>query len=273
MEITLGAALLAGIISFLSPCVLPVVPAYLGQLGVVVAQNPLAATAAATSLATAGGPATATMPTTPARPSWGTSGGWRSLPNALAFVLGFGTIFTLLGLFVYVAVGPIKDNLPLLRTIGGMLLILLGLNLMGILRPARLMGTWRPLARFQGGGFGAKRPARKGVLGGFVLGAVFAVGWSPCIGPTLGAILTMAALGPGPEVALLLVAYSIGLGVPFILIALAVDKAPSITRPLVKHGHTIEVVGGALVVTMGVAILFDWLTVFSQVFSQFIPQV
>lgn len=272
MEITLGAALLAGIISFLSPCVLPVVPAYLGQLGVVVAQVPVGMAVGATAFATAGGTGTATFPPAPAMPSWGASGGWRSLPNALAFVLGFGSIFTLLGLFVYVAVGPIKENMPLLRTVGGLVLILLGLNLMGILRPARLMGTWRPLARFQGGGFGARRPARKGVLGGFILGAVFAVGWSPCIGPTLGAILTMAALGPGPEVALLLVAYSVGLGVPFILIALAVDKAPAITRPLVKHGHTIEVVGGAFVVTMGVAILFDWLTVFSQMFSQFIPQ-
>ena len=84
----------------------------------------------------AGGSGTATLPSAPARPSWGAAGGWRSLPSAFAFVLGFGTVFTLLGLFVYVAVGPIKQNLPLLRTIGGILLILLGLNLMGVLRPA-----------------------------------------------------------------------------------------------------------------------------------------
>jgi cytochrome c-type biogenesis protein len=74
-------------------------------------------------------------------------------------------------------------------------------------------------------------------------------------------------------VAFLLIAYSLGLGVPFILLALAVDKAPAITRPLVKHGHTIEIIGGGLVVVMGVAILFDWFTVFAQMFSQFIPQV
>jgi cytochrome c-type biogenesis protein len=272
MEITLGAALLAGILSFLSPCVLPVVPAYLGQLGVVVAQ-PVVSQPNPPSLATAGGPATATLPSGLIRPGWGASGGWRSLPSAFAFVLGFGTIFTLLGLFVYVAVGPVKDNLPLLRTVGGVLLILLGLNLMGILRPTRLMRTWRPLDRFRGGGFGSTRTPRKGVVGGLVLGAVFAVGWSPCIGPTLGAILTMAALGPGPEVALLLVAYSLGLGIPFILLAVAVDKAPAVTRPLVKHGHTIELVGGALVLLMGVAILFDWLPLLSQTFSAFIPQV
>ena len=95
MDITLGAALLAGIISFLSPCVLPVVPAYLGQLGVVVAHNPIAQPT--TSLATAGGPSTATLPAPPARAGWGASGGWRSLPNAIAFVFGFGTVFTLFG--------------------------------------------------------------------------------------------------------------------------------------------------------------------------------
>jgi cytochrome c-type biogenesis protein len=271
MDLTLGAALIAGILSFLSPCVLPVVPAYLGQLGVVVTQAPVPQAGTA-SLAAAGPLASATLQTG-TRAGWGASGGWRTLPNAFAFVLGFGTIFTLLGLFVYVAVGPVKDNMPLLRTIGGILLILLGLNLMGILRPTTLMRTWRPLQRFQGGGFGATRPKRKGVLGGLILGAVFAIGWSPCIGPTLGAILTMAALGPGPQVAFLLIAYSLGLGVPFILLALAVDKAPAITRPLVRHGHTIELIGGGLVVVMGVAILFDWFTVFAQMFSQFIPQV
>src|SRR5688500_18090021 len=141
MEITLGAAILAGIISFLSPCVLPVVPAYLGQLGVVVARSPVLATSTrATSLATAGAPATATLPSADARSTWGAAGGWRSLPNAFAFVLGFGAVFTVFGLFVYVAVGPLRDNLPLLRTVGGVLLILLGLNLMGVLRPSRMMG-------------------------------------------------------------------------------------------------------------------------------------
>ncbi len=271
MDLTLGAALVAGILSFLSPCVLPVVPAYLGQLGVVVTQSPQPGPDTAV-LAAAGPMASATLPAA-TRAGWGVSGGWRTLPNAFAFVLGFGTIFTLLGLFVYVAVGPIKDNLPVLRTVGGILLILLGLNLMGVLRPTAMMRTWRPLQRFGGGGFGAVRPRRTGVLGGLILGAVFAIGWSPCIGPTLGAILTMAALGPGPQVALLLVAYSIGLGVPFILLALAVDRAPSITRPLARHGRTIEIVGGGLVVVMGVAILFDWLTVVYQMFARFIPQV
>jgi cytochrome c-type biogenesis protein len=277
MELTLAAALIAGLVSFLSPCVLPVVPAYLGQLGVVVAHAPVAAPSAAfaTAVAASPGGSLASVPaaTTAPVPGWGVARGWRSLPSAIAFVLGFGSVFTVLGLFVYVAVGPLRDNLPLLRTVGGVLLIALGLNLMGVLRPARLMRTWRPLARLTGGGFGTSRRRRTGVLGGFLLGAVFAVGWSPCIGPTLGAILTMAAIGPGPEVGLLLVAYSAGLGIPFLALAIAVDKAPAITRPLVRHGRTIELIGGALVVVMGVAVLFDWLPFFAQQFSAWIPQV
>lgn len=270
MDLTLGAALIAGILSFLSPCVLPVVPAYLGQLGVVVTQSPIPQTGTA-ALAAAGPMASATLPTA-TRAGWGTSAGWRTLPNAFAFVLGFGTIFTLFGLLLNAAVNPFRQYDQLIQWISGIALILLGLNLMGVIRPMALMRTWRPLQRFGGGGFGATRPQRKGVLGGLILGATFAVGWSPCIGPTLGAILGMSMnSGPGMQVALLLIAYSIGLGVPFILMALAVDKAPSLTRPLVRHGRTIELIGGALVVVMGLAILFDWFTVFSQMFSQFVP--
>lgn len=259
MDLTLGAAILAGIVSFFSPCCLPIVPAYLGQLGVVVARAPVVASDQAGAAVVAA-----------TRPAWGVSAGWRAMPNALAFVLGFGTVFTLLGLTAYVAAGPLRDNLPFLRQVGGILLIMLGLNLMGILRLGALARSWRPLDRFV-----TFRPAgtRRGVVGGFLLGVVFAVGWTPCIGPTLGAILTMAALGTGPQVASLLVAYSLGLGVPFLALALAVDRAPAITRPLIRHGHTIEVGGGALVVAIGVAVLFDWLTLLAQRLSFLWPQV
>ncbi|MDQ3406826.1 MAG: cytochrome c biogenesis CcdA family protein, partial [Chloroflexota bacterium] len=203
--------------------------------------------------------------------SWGSSQGWRAMPNAIAFVLGFGTIFTLLGTTIYVAVGPLRvQHLDLLRQMGGIILILLGLNLMGLLRVTRLMGTWRPLD-----GLLSRRPGsqRRGVLGGFTLGAVFAVGWTPCIGPTLGAILGLAAIGTSPQVIALLVAYSLGLGIPFIALALAVDRAPAITQPLIRHGRTIELVGGALVVLIGLAILFDWLAVLYRTFSFLVPQV
>lgn len=254
MDLTLGAALFAGLISFLSPCVLPVVPAYLGQLGVVVTQAPVPAFAAV-----AGVPA----PTPTARSMT------PAILNAVAFVIGFGIVFTALGLSLNAATSLLRDQQALLRQIGGVLLIVLGLNLMGVLRLSTLMRTWRPLER----GPSLGRTQRTGVVGGFVLGLVFALGWTPCIGPTLGAILTMAAVSSGPQVAALLVAYCVGLGVPFLVLALAADRTPAITRSLARHGRTIEVVGGALVVAMGVAILFDWLALFSNAFVAFWPQV
>jgi cytochrome c-type biogenesis protein len=286
MDLTLGVALLAGLISFLSPCVLPVVPAYLGQLGAVVARTGGAAVVA-TGVAVSGSVAGATLAgATPGagpsagstnaaqiaspRHSWVDAHGLQALPNAIAFVVGFGTVFTLLGLTLSAALSPLREYLPLIQKIGGILLIILGLNLMGVLRLRRLAGSWRPLDRLV-----SFRPAgpRQGVMGGLVLGAVFAVGWTPCIGPTLGAILTMAAVGAPTQAAALLIAYSLGLGIPFLVLAVAAEKTPAITRPLVRHGHTIEVIGGALVVLMGLAILFDWLSMFSSAFIQFSPQV
>ena len=287
MELTLAAAILAGLVSFISPCVLPVVPAYLGQLGILaVASRPIASPAPPElRLATAGAPGQsvpgrpASLPATPGapvpsrafgRPTWRTWTGWRALPHALAFVVGFGAVFTLLGVTAYVAAGPLRDNLPVLRQIGGIVLIVLGLNLAGVLRLSILARSWRPLDRFA-----ARRAGRfgNGPVGALALGAVFAVGWTPCIGPTLGAILTLSAVSPGPEVVLLLVAYSLGLGLPFVGLALAVDRAPAITRPLLRHGRVIEIVGGGLVVVIGLAILFDWLAIFARAFSFLWPQV
>jgi cytochrome c-type biogenesis protein len=279
MELTLGAAFLAGLVSFLSPCVLPVVPAYLGQLGVVAVRGvaPPTAFAGAPALmpaAAAGslGPGVATTTSGAPTTAWGTSRGWRALPSSIAFVLGFTAIFTFLGTTAYVFTGPLnRDQVQALTKIGGIVLIVLGLNLMGVLRIPRLSWSWRPLERF---GAGGSARGRTGVAGGFTLGAVFALGWTPCIGPTLGAILALSlAAGAAAQVIALFIAYSLGLGIPFLALAVAVDRAPAITRPLVRHGRAIEVVGGALVVVIGLAILFDWLTWFSQQFRFLWPQV
>jgi cytochrome c-type biogenesis protein len=251
VDLTLGAALFAGLISFLSPCVLPVVPAYLGQLGVVVTHAPMTVTT--DGVAAAAPP----RPVTPA------------ILNAVAFVVGFGVVFIALGLSINAATSILRDHQALLRQVGGILLIVLGLNLMGVLRVPILSRTWRPLEPQPSLG----RSERRGVTGGLVLGVVFALGWTPCIGPTLGAILTMAAVSAGPQVVALLIAYCVGLGVPFLLLALAAERTPGITRALSRHGRTIELIGGALVVVMGVAILFDWLAAFSNAFVGLWPQV
>jgi cytochrome c-type biogenesis protein len=277
-DLTLLTAFVAGIISFLSPCVLPVVPAYLGQLGVVAvagaSYGTLSAAAPAAPLSPLGGSSGGTLATTAGplltAPSL-TRRRWEAMRAAIAFCLGFGAIFTLLGVTVYVG-GSLGIPLPSLRLIGGVVLIVLGLNMMGVIRIDALWRSWRPLERT-----GAPAPSGRrlgaGPAGAFSLGAIFAVGWTPCIGPTLGAILGLAALGPSIQAVGLFVAYAVGLAVPFLLLALTLDRAPALIRPLVRHGRAVELIGGGLVVLIGLALIFDWLGAFARTFSFLWPQV
>jgi cytochrome c-type biogenesis protein len=263
-DLTILVAIAAGVISFLSPCVLPLVPAYLGQL---------------TAIAVAGS-------ADGARPSR-----WLAMRHALAYVAGFGAVFTVLGITATFAAGPLADYKPALRTIGGVVLVVLGLDLAGLLRIPALQRTWRPLDAGAAGSlatatgstaFGRARDgpslgdrlgghvvsSRGGWLASFGLGAIFAIGWSPCIGILLGGILTMAATsGTVLQGTLLLVAYTIGLGLPFLLIAAVYDRAPRLMAPLVRHGRTVSLIGGLLVVFIGVAMVFDWLALLPRYFN------
>ena len=260
MDVTLGAALLAGLLSFLSPCVLPVVPAYLGQLGIVATANPSGVDtrnlASVQAIAIDGG---ATPSPSPPR-----AGGWRAIPNAFAFVLGFTLVFTVVGILIYQAASPLREHMPLLRQIGGVILVILGLNLMGVFKFRTLARSWKPFERF---GDGGSSRGRGGLLGGFLLGSVFAIGWTPCIGPVLGSILMMAAVGASPQVVGLLIAYSLGLGIPFIAVAFAVDRAPLVTRPLLRYSRFIEIAGGVLIIILGLALIFDWLGLIARQFA------
>jgi cytochrome c-type biogenesis protein len=120
------------------------------------------------------------------------------------------------------------------------------------------------------GGLGARLggrivSARGGWIASFGLGAIFAIGWTPCVGVILGGILTLAATaGSALQGAILLVGYTLGLGVPFLVLAAIYDRAPALLRPLQRHGHAVSVVGGLLVVAIGVAMLFDWLALLPQ---------
>jgi cytochrome c-type biogenesis protein len=267
-DLTILVALAAGVISFLSPCVLPLVPAYLGQL---------------TAIAVAG----AAPGMQPSR--------WLAVRHAIAYVAGFTAVFTLLGATATFAAGPLYDYLAPLRVIGGVILIVLGLSLAGILRIPVLERTWRPLDAGAAGslatatgsvalagasGGSAARPGvadrlggrmvdpRGGLLASFGLGAIFAVGWTPCIGIILGGILTMAITsGTTAAGIVLLLAYSIGLGLPFIAIAVVYDRAPAIMRPLVRHGRVVSLIGGLLVAAIGVAMVFDWLSLLPRYFN------
>ncbi|HTS15871.1 MAG TPA: cytochrome c biogenesis protein CcdA, partial [Candidatus Sulfotelmatobacter sp.] len=117
------------------------------------------------------------------------------------------------------------------------------------------------------GGFG-RTP-----LGAFGLGAIFSLGWTPCIGPTLGAILGLSAAGPNAEVVALFAAYSVGLAVPFLVMALALERSRAVTAPLLRHGRVVDLVGGLLVAGIGLAILFDWLSVLASTFSFLTPSI
>jgi cytochrome c-type biogenesis protein len=106
---------------------------------------------------------------------------------------------------------------------------------------------------------------RGGWLASFGLGAIFAVGWTPCVGVILGGILTLAAdSGSATQGAILLAAYTLGLGIPFLLIAAAYDKAPRLLAPLLRRGRLVSIIGGLLVVAIGIAMLFDWLALLPQ---------
>ena len=262
-DLTILVALAAGVISFLSPCVLPLVPAYIGQLSAI-----------AVASAAEG-----------ARPSR-----WSAMRHAIAYVAGFGAVFTLLGVTATFAAGPLVDYLPALRIVGGLVLIVLGLNLAGILRIPALERNWRPLDAGAAGslatatnsmGFGVGSSpsvgdrlggrivsARGGWLASFGLGAIFAIGWTPCIGIILGGILTLAATSTTAlQGTLLLVAYTLGLGLPFLLIAAVYDRAPRLLAPLVRHGRVVALIGGLLVAFIGVAMVFDWLSLFPRYFN------
>jgi cytochrome c-type biogenesis protein len=261
-DYTFLLAVAAGLISFVSPCVLPLVPAYLGQL-------------TAVAVAAQG---------TGAQPSR-----WAAVRHSVAYVAGFGSVFTLLGITATFAGGVLADYLPALRVIGGSILVVMGLSLAGILRIPILERTWRPLdagasaslttmtggmtlAPAGGGTMGTKVGSR--LVGGraglgtaFALGAIFAIGWTPCIGVILGGILTLAATADGRlQGALLLVGYTLGLGIPFIIIAAFYDRSQRMVRWLVKHGRAVSMVGGLLVAAIGFAMIFDLLILLPQYF-------
>jgi cytochrome c-type biogenesis protein len=266
MDLTIGLAIGAGLLSFLSPCVLPLVPAYLGQLSAV-----------------------AVVGRADGAPSR-----WLAVRHAIAYVVGFGAVFTILGVTATYTAGPLFDYLPILRQLGGILLIVLGLNLAGVLRIPALDRTFRPFeagaaaslasatgtvalaapadrgatgARFTDRLGGRIVSARGGWLTSLGMGAIFAIGWTPCIGVILGGILGLALEGSAGQAAILLIAYTAGLGIPFLAIAAAYDRAPRLLAPLLRRGQLVSAVGGALVVAIGVAMLFDLL----RLLPQFVP--
>lgn len=243
--ISLPLAFLAGLVSFVSPCVLPLVPAYLAYLG-----------------ARAGRPALPAR-AVPAREAVAPTGGSTALPVATAgfgFVAGLSLVFILFFYVFSLAVQPIRSYVP---AVAGVIVIVMALHVAGFIRIPFLSGEYRLVNRAPAGG---------GVAGGFVLGMGFASGWTPCIGVTLSAVLSSAVtVGTTGQGLGLMIVYCLGLGLPFIVLAFALESARPLVRYVNSHRRAIDLASAAVLLVMGVLLLTDRLTILSAGLSQLVP--
>jgi cytochrome c-type biogenesis protein len=237
MNISLIVAASAGLLSFLSPCVLPLVPSYLAFV------------------------AGASLGDLRHRPRGAAR---RALVlNALGFIVGFSLVLIALGAAATLIGGWLIAYRGLVQRIGGVLIILFGLYLIGLLRIPLLMRQIQlPLS---------SKPA--GILGSVAVGVVFGAGWTPCVGPVLGSILTLAGTSQTVgEGVLMLAAYAAGLGVPFLASALAVDMFLAFFSRFRPFLPIVDRVAGLLLVGVGLLLALNYMTILNAYFIGLTPQ-
>jgi cytochrome c-type biogenesis protein len=254
---TLYLAFFAGLLSFLSPCVLPLVPAYLGYLS---------GTAVITARTGVSAEGTAAMSRNSAR--------WTVMTHALVFVLGFTFVFVvIIGGLAGALSTVLRDNKETIEKILGVLLVIFGLQMMGLINISFLNYTRRL-------GDQMRPQGNVSYFRSLLIGMGFAAGWTPCIGPTLGLIFTMGLNGQQWQALLPALAYSLGLGIPFMLAALALGQISTgikrLTRrmysfklgnwTLIDQVNIVSLVSGVLIVLMGLLVLTGSLTVLNQWF-------
>lgn len=225
-NITIWIAFAAGLLSFLSPCVLPLVPGYISLISGVSVD----------------------------RLKEGTSARAAVILNSLAFNAGLSLIFLALGTTAGLVGATVLSN-PWVRIIGGAVIIGFGLQLIGVLKIAALYRDTRV--------FSEEKP--RGALGSFTLGLAFAAGWTPCIGPILGGIIGLAATSGGWRSGLILSAfYSAGLAVPFLLTGLGINKFLGFYSNFRKHLHKVEVVSGVILILIGLLVMTNRVTLLAS---------
>ena len=218
-NVTVGLAFLAGLASFLSPCVLALVPAYIGYLG--------------GRTVTVGGQVTTDR--------------WSTFSHGVAFVIGFSAVFILLGAAASVVGALLYDLRIWIARIGGVVVIIFGLHTMGVITiPFLDYDTRRQV----------NPDPRLGYLSSGLMGVFFSAGWAPCVGPVLGAVLTLALNSAQLQLGvILLTAYSAGLAIPFLIAALGIGKFAQIMRRYSRAIHYLAIGTGVLLVILGVMLL------------------
>lgn len=236
-QISLLIAFTAGVFSFISPCVLPLIPSYLTYITGISFDELVE--------------------------NQSRSVRRRTLFHSLFFILGFTLVFVALGASATYVGNFFQENQVLIRRVGGVIVILLGIHITGLVklnfleREKRFEFNDKPL----------------GYLGSVLVGIAFAAGWTPCIGPILASILLYAStsdnVGGG---IMLLVAYSLGLGLPFLISALAFNTFLAYFSRFNRYLRIVSIVSGIFLVIVGFMLIFDYLSIFAQYLNMFLPQ-
>jgi cytochrome c-type biogenesis protein len=235
-NVSLIAAFGAGFLSFISPCVLPLIPGYLSFVSGVSLEE--------------------------MRDDTAVTARRHVIVTSLAFVLGFSLVFIALGASASAIGKFLFRNSTILTRVAGALVIIFGLHTMGVFRIPFLETE----KRLQAG----SKP--KTLLGAVMVGMAFGFGWTPCIGPILSGILTLAGSKETVwEGVVMLAVYSLGLGIPFLLASLTINKFFAVSARLRRHYHAIEVTSGALLVGIGLLLFTDQLTVITRLLTPYLP--
>lgn len=244
-------AFVAGLLSVASPCVLPLVPAYLGYLtGAALEGAPAQPAVHSVAAGGSGGVATITLPPRKHAPS--------PFFHALAFVAGFSVVFVVFGVSLGIVGYALRDNQDVILKVAGTLLIVMGLHLSGVITIPFLDQERR---------LDVGRRSNVGYARSFFVGSAFSAGWSPCIGPTLGAILTLAVSSDNVAGAgALLLVYSAGLSIPFLALGLAYNSVKPAYQWLKRYMGVINYLSGALLIVIGILIFTDSLINLNDLF-------